>query len=710
MALFGGIVIGVVLASALLGAIAACWDDEQGLGKEFLEGIYAIGYIFLPVAGIMASVPFLTMLVQRVFGPVFAAIGADPAMAATTFIAADMGGYQLARELKLTNESWITAMTAGFMAGSTIVFSIPVGLAMLHKRDHKYMALGAMAGLLSIPLGVLCANLLLWLLAPGIRDFIGTKGAADYTLHMSLAQILLNVVPLALLMTALALGLRLAPDLMIRLFMGFGRVMGILIKLVLVGCIIEYFTAATFEVGLFTRLFGSWGFEPVIADADQIKSIVDRTGKVGDDKIIRALEVAGYIGIMLAGAFPMVYLIRSYLAKPVEALGRKIGLAPAGAAGMLAAAANILAMFRLVKDMRAGDKVLVIAFAVCAAFMFGDHLAFTTNFQPNLLVPILAGKLTGGIGGFLLATWLCVPKAMQLEELDMLEDARAVLQHVATLRDRPVTLTKIGGGLTNRIYKVVAGDEAFVLRIAGANTHLLGIDRDREVACMQAASAVHVGPEVVAYLPEHDALVIRFVPGKLLSNDDVRNPEVLRRIAETLRRCHEAPIPDHLGTFSVFDTVRTYVTLARNKNVSVPDSMDGALALMENIEKELSTHDAQSLGHNDLLAANFIDDGATMRLIDWEYGGKGNRFFDLGNFAANLQLDEAQEKAFLQGYFGEVRPEHLRSLHRMRLASDLREAAWGFLQAGISKLHSPQYYLDYAAKHLNRFLSASQNR
>ena len=420
---------------------------------------------------------------------------ADPAMAATTFIAADMGGYQLARELKLTNESWITALTAGFMAGSTIVFSIPVGLAMLQKRDHKYMALGAMAGLLSIPLGVLFANVLLWLLAPSIRDYIGTKGTADYALQMSLTQILLNVVPLALIMSGLALGLRLAPDLMIRLFMGFGRVMGIGIKLVLVACIVEYFTAATFAIGLFTWVFGSWGFEPVIADADHIKGIVESTGKVSDDKVIRALEVAGYIGIMLAGAFPMVYLIRTYLAKPMEFLGRKIGLDAAGAAGMLAAAANILAMFRLVKDMRARDKVLVIAFAVCAAFMFGDHLAFTTNFQPNLLVPILTGKLTGGICGFLIATWLCVPKAVQLEELDMLDDAKAVLEHVDAFRDQSVTLQKLGGGLTNRIYKIDLGAESFVLRIAGANTDLLGINRDREAACMQAASAVHVGPE-----------------------------------------------------------------------------------------------------------------------------------------------------------------------------------------------------------------------
>ena len=522
MSSIGAIVICIVMLCAVAGALAACRDDAKGLGKEFLEGIYAIGHIFLPVAGIMASAPFLAALIQQVFRPVFAAIGADPAMAATTFIAADMGGYQLARELKLSNESWITAMVTGFMAGSTIVFSIPVGLAMLQKKDRKYMALGFMAGLLSIPIGVFSANLMLWLMSPDIRDFIGTKGAADYTLQMSLSQIVLDIVPLALIMSTLALGLRMVPDLMIRLFMGFGRMMSILFKLVVAGCIVEYFTAATFEVGVFTWVFGSWCFEPIIADADQIKGLVETTGKVGDEKILRALEVAGYIGIMLAGAFPMVYLFRTYLAKPVEFLGRKIGLDATGAAGMLAAAANILAMFHLVKNMRARDKVLVIAFAVCAAFMFGDHLAFTTNFQPNLLVPVLTGKLMGGICGFLIAAWLCVPKALQLEAEDLLEDAKSVLHHVEKYRDQPMTIQNIGSDLANHNFKVDVGGESFLLRIAVENTNLLGINRDHEAACGQAAAAVHVDPEVVAYLPERSTLITRFIPDKVLNNPEAQ--------------------------------------------------------------------------------------------------------------------------------------------------------------------------------------------
>src|SRR5260370_23841362 len=138
----GIVVISVVMCCAVAGVVASMFDSEQGMGKEFLDGLHAIGYIFVPVAGIMAAIPLLSQLVRAVVGPVYSAVGADPAMAATTFIAVDMGGYQLARSLTDVHETWIMAMMTGYMAGATIVFSIPVGLAMLVTKDHPYLALG----------------------------------------------------------------------------------------------------------------------------------------------------------------------------------------------------------------------------------------------------------------------------------------------------------------------------------------------------------------------------------------------------------------------------------------------------------------------------------------------------------------------------------------------------------------------------------------
>lgn len=394
MEVIGKLVIYCVMACAVLGALASIKNDETGLGKEFLEGLRAIGHIFIPVAGIMAAIPYLSHAIEIAIGPLFTSIGADPAIAATSLIAVDMGGYQLAKALAQSQETWMIATVTGYMAGATIVFSIPVGLALLDKRDHPYLALGVLSGILSIPIGVLIACAVMIWTTPEIRDLITSTGASNYVLTLSFQQLFTNLMPLFVFVLFIAAGLRFIPDKMIKGFMGFGRFMDAAIKLILVFSIVEYFTNG------FSLLLGHWGFDPIIADkTDQF----------------RALEIAGYIGIMLSGAFPMVYLINRYLHKPMQIIGNRLGLEAVGAAGLLASSANILAMFRLIKDMCAKDKVINIAFAVCAAFLLGDHLAFTANFQPNLILPIQLGKLGGGIFAIILAYKLSVPKALELE-------------------------------------------------------------------------------------------------------------------------------------------------------------------------------------------------------------------------------------------------------------------------------------------------------
>jgi ethanolamine transporter len=418
MAVVGMVVISVVMFCAALGAIASLFNPDEGLGKEFLDGLHAIGHIFIPTAGIMASIPYLSRFIRALVGPMFSSIGADPAMAATSLLAVDMGGYQLADRLANTRESWTMAMITGYMAGATIIFSIPVGLKLLDRRDHKYMALGIMAGLLSIPIGVLVSSVLLVVLHPQVRAVVSTNAAADYTLQLTVPVIFANLAPLLVFVVVLALGLKLFPAAMIRGFMVFGHALNGLITLVLVSSTIQYFTSIFYGEGLFTVLFHEWGFDPLIADFGQIEGKLQSGQAVNNEDVTRALEVAGYIGLMLSGAFPMVYLINRYLSKLTGRIGSLLGLEAAGAGGILATVANILAMFRLVRSMRPKDKVLNISFAVCAAFLFGDHLAFTANFQPNLILPIVAGKLAGGFAGLWLAYYLAVPTALKLELAD----------------------------------------------------------------------------------------------------------------------------------------------------------------------------------------------------------------------------------------------------------------------------------------------------
>ena len=409
MELIGTIVVYIIMACAIAGCLASVIKPESELGQQFVAGIDSIGPIFLPVAGIMAAAPYLTAFVSAVFGPAYSAVGADPAMAATTFIAVDMGGYQLADALAETRESWIMAMVTGYMAGATIVFSIPVALKMLEKRDRKYLALGVMSGLLAIPIGVLVASAIIAVSHPMVREVVSTNADATYQLALWWGQIGVNLIPLIIICVALAAGLKFRPDAMIKGFIVFGRVMESALKIVFVLVVVEYFT------GVWSTLFGSFGFDPIIAD---------------EEDIFRALEVSGAIGMMLCGAFPMVYLIRRYLAKPLAKIGGAVGLSSDATAGLLAGSANVLALFSMVKDLRAKDKVICMAFAVCCAFLFGDHLSFTANFQPNLIVVVLAGKLAAGICAIVFANLLAVKKAEQLEREageDVLYDAeRAV--------------------------------------------------------------------------------------------------------------------------------------------------------------------------------------------------------------------------------------------------------------------------------------------
>ncbi|WP_019810857.1 ethanolamine utilization protein EutH [Saccharomonospora halophila] len=395
---FGNLVIYLMMGFVVIGAVASIRDDEHGLGREFKEGLYSIGPIFVPVAGIMASIPYLSALVESVAGPLFDAIGADPAIAATSLIAVDMGGYQLAQETAGSTGGWIMATVVGYMAGATIIFTIPVGLAMLDRRDHRYMALGVMSGVLAIPIGVLVTTGTLLATSTTVRDEVSADSASNAPLSgLDTEAMLLNLLPLAVFVVLLAAALWFVPTIMIRLFIWFGRILDAALKLVLAVSIIEHFT------GVFSAVLGSWGFDPIIADAEDQ---------------YRALEVAGNIGIMLAGAFPMVYLLRKGLSRPLGALGRRVGMTAEGTAGLLAAAANVLALFRLIRHMPPKDKVLCIAFAVCSAFLVGDHLAFTANFQPNLILPLMLGKFAGGALAMVLAALIALPavRALAAEE------------------------------------------------------------------------------------------------------------------------------------------------------------------------------------------------------------------------------------------------------------------------------------------------------
>ncbi|MGZ4366265.1 MAG: phosphotransferase [Gaiellaceae bacterium] len=258
-----------------------------------------------------------------------------------------------------------------------------------------------------------------------------------------------------------------------------------------------------------------------------------------------------------------------------------------------------------------------------------------------------------------------------------------------------VTIEPLGGGITNRNFKVDAGDQAFVLRIGGRDTELLGIDRAAEYAASCVASELGLGPEVVAFVEPEGYLVTRYVGGAAGKVD-------VGQVGAALRRLHDGPaLP---GRFESFRVVEAYRNTAREHGVAVPSAYARSKDLADRIERRRSGTTFRPC-HNDLLSANFIDDGTRLWLVDWEYAGMGDPFFDLGNFAVNNELTAESEQVLLAAYGTDDGD----ALVLMRFMSDFREAMWGIVQLAISELDFD--FAAYAAEHFERLeRTASESR
>jgi thiamine kinase-like enzyme len=270
---------------------------------------------------------------------------------------------------------------------------------------------------------------------------------------------------------------------------------------------------------------------------------------------------------------------------------------------------------------------------------------------------------------------------------------------------RTAQVEVLGGGITNRNFKVTLDDGAYVLRIGGKDTELLGIDRRVEHEASLAAAAVGVGPEVVAFIEPEGYLVTRFVGGAVIGPEAVRESEALRRIAQSLRAVHAGP--PIAARFDSFRVVEAYAATAATHGVSVPAAFERARKTAALVERARGAVPERPC-HNDLLTANFIDDGSRIRIVDWEYAGMGDVFFDLANFSVNNGLSDDETAAFLRAYFGDVRPEHERALTLMRYMSDFREAMWGVVQQALSDLDFD--FRSYAEQHFDRLERTASER
>jgi thiamine kinase-like enzyme len=266
---------------------------------------------------------------------------------------------------------------------------------------------------------------------------------------------------------------------------------------------------------------------------------------------------------------------------------------------------------------------------------------------------------------------------------------------------RNAKIAALSGGITNRNYRVNVNGVSFVLRVGGNDTNLLGIDRKVEHAASLRAAEVGVGPEVVAFVESKGWLVTRFIDGRAVPPEELRTPEGIRRVAAVLRKIHDAAaIP---GRFDAYLVVDQYREEAKKRGVWIPGEFDHAHYASERIRRARGPQ-PQVPCHNDLLNANFLDDGA-LRIVDGEYAGMGDRFFDLANLSVNHDFGIDEDRQLLEAYFGVERDADLAALRLMRLMSDFREAMWGVLQSGISTLDFD--FRGYADKHFSRLLLAA---
>jgi len=278
----------------------------------------------------------------------------------------------------------------------------------------------------------------------------------------------------------------------------------------------------------------------------------------------------------------------------------------------------------------------------------------------------------------------------------------SVLDRVPGWHGRPRTAEPLTGGITNRNYRVAVDGEVFVVRIPAESGSLLGIDRRVEREASRLAAAAGVGPEVIAFIEPEGVLVTRFIEGLPVRDHTIHDRVMLERIALSLRRIHQAG--SIASAFSPFRCVEAYALTAARHGGRMHAAHERAQAIAVAIERALSPQ-PPVLCHNDLLNANFIDDGVSIRIVDWEYAGMGDRFFDFGNFAVNHQLTEDDEASLLMAYFGRVAAAQHARLRLMRLMSDYREAMWGVLQQAISELDFD--FAGYATKHFDRLLAAA---
>jgi len=274
-----------------------------------------------------------------------------------------------------------------------------------------------------------------------------------------------------------------------------------------------------------------------------------------------------------------------------------------------------------------------------------------------------------------------------------------VVSLIPSWQGRRVTIQPMTGGLTNTNFRVEVDETPFFVRIPGASTDLLAVDRVNEIYNARAAAETGVAPALIHVLPDDNVMVFAFIDGRTMSNERLQAAGMPARVADSLRRLHAGP--RFHQDFDMFRLIEFYLETAERHDVRIPDDYRDHLATVARIEQAVRRRALPTVPcHNDLLAENYIDDGKQLWLIDFEYSGNNDPCFELGNTCQELQYDDARMTELCLAYFGEATPSLLARMRLFALMSDVGWTLWGAIQAKISTLDFD--FWDYATTRWNR--------
>jgi len=260
-----------------------------------------------------------------------------------------------------------------------------------------------------------------------------------------------------------------------------------------------------------------------------------------------------------------------------------------------------------------------------------------------------------------------------------------VVESISDWRGRSVVVRPLSGGLTNTNYRVEVDGAPYVVRIPGASTELLAVDRANEYHNTKAAAEAGVGAKIAHYLPQFNVMVLEFIHGETMSIARLRQPGMPTRVAQSLKKLHAGP--RFLHDFNMFRLTEYYLKIVDEHDVRTPDGYQGYMPQVARIEAAMARRALPTAPcNNDLLAENYIDDGEQLRLIDFEYSGNNDPTFELGNTCQEQQYDEPRIVELCAAYFGKPYPDKLARMKLNMIMSDVGWTLWAAIQAKISTI------------------------